>query len=69
MVIFLFIKALETAQASILQPFIYLQLLFASIIGILVFDDLLTLNLILGGILIVGSGIFALVRTHKAENS
>ena len=66
---FLFIKALETAQASILQPFIYLQLLFASIIGIFVFDDLLTLNLILGGILIVGSGIFALVRTHKAENS
>ena len=66
---FLFIKALETAQASILQPFIYLQLLFASIIGIWVFNDLLTLNLILGGILIIGSGIFALVRTHKAERS
>ena len=44
---FLFIKALETAQASILQPFIYLQLFFASIIGILVFNDLLTLNLII----------------------
>ena len=65
---FLFIKALETAQASILQPFIYLQLFFASIIGILVFNDLLTLNLIFGGILIVGSGIFALIRTHNVKN-
>ena len=65
---FLFIKALETAQASILQPFIYLQLFFASIIGILVFNDLLTLNLIFGGILIVGSGIFALIRTHNVQN-
>ena len=65
---FLFIKALETAQASILQPFIYLQLFFASIIGILVFNDVLTLNLIFGGILIVGSGIFALIRTHNVQN-
>lgn len=65
---FLFIKALETAQASILQPFVYLQLFFASIIGILVFNDLLTLNLIFGGILIVGSGIFALIRTHNVQN-
>ena len=65
---FLFIKALETAQASILQPFIYLQLLFASIIGIWFFSDLLTLNLFLGGILIIGSGIFAFIRTHKVEN-
>ena len=65
---FLFIKALETAQASILQPFIYLQLFFASIIGILVFNDLLTLNLIFGGILIIGSGIFALIRTHNVQN-
>ena len=65
---FLFIKALETAQASILQPFIYLQLLFASIIGIWFFNDLLTLNLFLGGILIIGSGIFAFIRTHRVEN-
>ena len=65
---FLFIKALETTQASVLQPFIYLQLFFASIIGILVFNDLLTLNLIFGGILIIGSGIFALIRTHNVQN-
>ena len=33
---FLLIKALETAEASILQPFTYFQLMFASVIGILI---------------------------------
>ena len=58
------IKALETAQASILQPFTYFQLLFASIIGILVFNDKITESILIGGIMIVGSGIFAAWRTH-----
>ena len=62
---FLFIKALETTQASILQPFIYLQLFFASFIGILFFNDIVTENIVFGGIMIVGSGIFASIRTHK----
>ena len=61
---FLLIKALETAQASILQPFTYFQLLFASIIGILIFDDKITKTILLGGIMIVGSGLFAAWRTH-----
>ncbi len=61
---FLLIKALETAQASILQPFTYFQLLFASIIGILIFNDKLTETILIGGLMIVGSGIFAAWRTH-----
>ena len=64
---FLFIKALETTQASILQPFTYLQLFFASIIGILIFNDILTTSLLIGGVMIVGSGIFASIRTHKTR--
>ncbi len=62
---FLFIKALETTQASVLQPFTYLQLFFASIIGISIFNDILTTSLLIGGVMIVGSGIFASIRTHK----
>ena len=61
---FLLIKALETAQASILQPFTYFQLLFASIIGILIFNDKITETILIGGIMIVGSGVFAAWRTH-----
>ena len=64
------IKALETAQASILQPFTYFQLFFASVIGILIFNDKITETILIGSIMIVGSGIFAAWRTHlkKPEN-
>ncbi len=67
---FLLIKALETAQASILQPFTYFQLLFASIIGILIFNDKITKTILIGCLMIVGSGVFAAWRTHikKYEN-
>ena len=61
---FLLIKALETAQASILQPFTYFQLLFASVIGIFVFNDKITQTILIGGFLIVGSGLFAAWRNH-----
>jgi len=62
---FLFIKAFENAEASVLQPFTYLQLFFASIIGILIFNDKITLSILLGGGLVVCSGIFAAWRNHK----
>ena len=66
---FLFIKALETTQASILQPFTYLQLFFASFIGISFFNDIVTESIIVGGIMIVGSGIFASIRTYKINKN
>ena len=55
---FLLIKAYELAEASSLQPFTYFQLFFASIIGLVVFQDSLTFSIILGGVLIVLSGVF-----------
>jgi drug/metabolite transporter (DMT)-like permease len=62
---FLFIKAFENAEASVLQPFTYLQLFFASIIGVIIFNDQITLSILVGGALVVGSGIFAAWRNHK----
>ena len=62
---FLFIKAFESAEASVLQPFTYLQLFFASIIGIMIFNEELTMNTLAGGTIVVCSGIFAAWRNHK----
>jgi drug/metabolite transporter (DMT)-like permease len=61
---FLLIKAYESAEASVLQPFTYFQLFFASIIGVIIFNDKITLSIFVGGSIVVGSGVFAAWRSH-----
>ena len=58
----LLIKCYEVAEASAVQPFAYFQLVFASLVGLVVFDEVLRTNVILGAMLIVGAGVFTLWR-------
>jgi len=53
------------AEASAVQPFAYLQLLFVSVIGILVFSETIRLNVALGGALVVSAGLFTLWRQRR----
>jgi drug/metabolite transporter (DMT)-like permease len=64
---YLLISALNTTHASTVQPFAYFQLVFASTIGIVVFADALDRTLIIGSVMIVGSGLFALNRERRAK--
>ncbi|SIS54841.1 Permease of the drug/metabolite transporter (DMT) superfamily [Roseivivax lentus] len=59
------IKAYEAAEASAVQPFAYLQLPFASALGIFVFGETLRLNVALGAAIIVGAGLFTLWRARR----
>jgi len=59
------IKCYEVAEASAVQPFAYLQLVFASTIGIAVFSETIRLNVALGAGLIVFAGLFTLWRQRK----
>jgi len=61
----LMIKCYEVAEASSVQPFAYLQMPFASAIGILVFGESLRLTVVLGASLIVGAGLFTLWRERQ----
>ena len=54
---FLLTNAYRHAEASVLQPFSYFHLFFASIVGIIFFQDPLTVSTIAGGGLIVFGGI------------
>ncbi len=60
----LLIKCYEVAEASAVQPFAYLQLVFASSIGILIFSETLRLNVAIGGAVVVMAGLFTLWRTR-----
>lgn len=59
---FLLIKTYEVAEASAVQPFAYLQLVWASSLGFLVFAETLRLNVAIGATLIILAGIFTLQR-------
>lgn len=61
------IKCYEMAEASAVQPFAYLQLVFASILGILVFNETVRLNVALGTALIVAAGLFTLWRERRSK--
>lgn len=59
---FLLIRAYEVAEASAVQPFTYFQLPFIVIIGLFFFDETLRPNVVIGGLIAVGAGLFTLWR-------
>lgn len=61
----LMIRALEVAEASAVQPFAYLQLPFAAVLGMTVFGDALEPNVALGAVIVVAAGLFTLWRARK----
>ena len=62
----LLIKTYEVAEASEVQPFAYLQLVFASAIGIFLMGETLRPNVAIGAGIVVCAGLFTLWRTKKA---
>jgi drug/metabolite transporter (DMT)-like permease len=63
----LLIKAYDVAEASAVQPFAYLQLVFAATLGITVFGETLAWNVALGAAVVVAAGLFTLLRTRAKE--
>ncbi|WP_296424847.1 DMT family transporter [Yoonia sp.] len=60
----LLIRCYEVAEASAVQPFAYLQLVFASVIGIFLLGETLRPNVALGAAIVVGAGLFTLWRSR-----
>ena len=61
---FCIIKSLQLAEASMLQPFSYLHLVFVSIIGILVFNEILETSVLVGSIIVVSAGLYTFWREN-----
>ena len=65
---YLLIRVYEMAEASAVQPFAYLQLVFSASLGIVVFGETLRPNVALGAMVVVGAGVFTLWRARvKAQ--
>jgi len=65
---FLLIKTYEVAEASAVQPFAYLQLVFVSIIGMTVFGETLAANVAIGAGLVIFAGIFTALRERHVAS-
>ena len=66
---FMMVKTLQVAEASVVQPFSYLQLVFGSIIGVTIFSESIDLMIIVGAFIVIGSGLFTTWREYKIKHN
>ena len=64
---YLMIKSFQNAEASLLQPFIYLHLVFVSFIGIFIFDENIDLPIIIGSLIVIGAGLYTFWRERIVD--
>ena len=66
---FMMVKTLQVAEASVIQPFSYLQLVFGSIIGVTIFSESINSMIVIGVIVVIGSGLFTTWREYKKKHN
>ncbi|MCY0154046.1 DMT family transporter [Hoeflea alexandrii] len=62
-------KAMRTGEVSAVTPFRYSRLLFGIALGIILFDEQLSLAMMVGSGLIVASGLFILLRGRQVRGT
>ena len=63
----LVIRCYTRAEANVVQPFAYLQLVFVMLMGVAVFGEPLELATLIGAAVVVGAGLVTLVRVGRAQ--
>lgn len=61
------VAAMRIGEVAVVTPFRYIRLVFAMIIGIVVFDEKIDVLTLLGITIIIGSGLFTIYREHRAK--
>lgn len=64
---FLMVKTLQLAEASVIQPFSYLQLVFASFIGVIFFSETIHEMILIGTFIVITAGLFTFWREYKIK--
>jgi drug/metabolite transporter (DMT)-like permease len=53
------------ADMSVIAPFEYSSLILSLVVGYLVFGDVPTMQMLIGGVIVIASGLFIIYREHK----
>jgi drug/metabolite transporter (DMT)-like permease len=56
---------IKTANISTTSPFRYTIIIFGIILGYFMFNEIPSLNMVIGSLIIIGSGIFIILRQKK----
>lgn len=63
------VYAMQKAPASLLAPVQYIEILGATLIGFVIFNDIPTFSTVIGIMMIIGAGLFLFYREHQiAQN-
>jgi drug/metabolite transporter (DMT)-like permease len=65
----LMIMALDAAETTTLQPFALLQIVYSTLIGLILFKEVVEWHVFFGAIIIVASGLFAFWREARVKQS
>lgn len=61
---YVLIKCYDMAEASVVQPFAYLQIVLVSIIGVVVYAEVLETHVIIGAAIVIAAGLATLMMTR-----
>jgi drug/metabolite transporter (DMT)-like permease len=62
-------EAMRSGEVSVVTPFRYSRLLFATLLGLLVFGEQLDLATVIGGAMVVGSGLYGFARERARQRA
>jgi drug/metabolite transporter (DMT)-like permease len=63
---YVLIKCYQMAEASAVQPFAYLQIVLVSIIGVVVYGEVLEAHVVIGAAIVIAAGLVTLWTTRAA---
>ena len=66
---YMLIRALALTEAVTVQTITYLQLVYATIIGFFIFNEDLTLHMLVGSVIVVAAGTFTIWREHRVNRA
>ena len=61
------IQGMKAAEAASVAPFEYVRLIFATLIGIIIFSEIPTVWTVIGSVIIIGSTLYTLKRNAARE--
>ncbi|NOR61044.1 MAG: EamA family transporter [Rhodobacteraceae bacterium] len=66
---YMIVAAMRVGEVAVVTPYRYVRLVFAMIIGVLAFGEVLDFYTILGASIIIGSGLFTIYRERLARKA